>query len=261
MITRIIIISILGIVSACGFSSGNNEIERQIIVNPKQDQDSLSGEVEEEVFMDIPIEYLIGKINPENDSLFLPIPRNRCRLKQEYLHRDALQQYLDMYDTAIKENVNLEVISVTRTFREQQIIWETRWDKNLTAIDAAKKVLKYIAMPGTSRHHWGTEIDVLSSKLAYYNTEKGKREYQWLVDNAHKFGFYQVYTAGREHGYNEEKWHWTYLPVSKHYLKQYREKVDYSNIVGFPGWETAEKLDVIEKYVFGINPLLLEDFE
>ncbi len=251
----------LGMFTACGFSSGNNEYKAKTYEIAETEQDSCVNEIQEEVFMDIPVEYLIGKINPENDSLFLPIPRNKCRLKQEYLHRDALQPYLDMYEAALKENVNLEVISVTRTFREQQIIWETRWDRSLPAIDAAKKVLRYIAMPGTSRHHWGTEIDVLSSQISYYNTAKGKREYQWLLDNAHKYGFYQVYTAGREHGYNEEKWHWTYLPVSKHYLKQYGEKVDYSHITGFPGWETAEKLDVIKNYVFGINPKLLKEDE
>lgn len=214
--------------------------------------------IQEEKYYDLSIEHLLGKIDRETDTMLVPVPRNKCRLRKEYIHREVLEPYLEMHAAAAKENINLDIISVTRPFHEQQIIWETRFDRNLPVVEAAKNVLRYIAMPGTSRHHWGTDIDVISTQLNYYNTERGKREYQWMVDNAHKFGFYQVYTAGRETGYNEEKWHWTYFPVSKHYQKQYREKIDYSHIVGFPGWEAAEKLDVIENYVFGINPKLLK---
>lgn len=232
-------------------STSVDSLTNKEILNLENDENVI------ETYMDIPMHYLLGQITPESDTLFVAVPRNKTRLRQEYIHRDVLEPFLEMHAAAAKEGINLDIISVTRPFREQQIIWETRWNRNINPEDAAKEVLKYIAMPGTSRHHWGTDIDVIGTKLYIYETDWGKKAYKWMIDNANDFGFYQVYTADRETGYNEEKWHWTYFPVSKQYQIQYREKINYSNIVGFPGWETAEKLNVIDNYVFGINPILL----
>ncbi len=43
--------------------------------------------------------------------------------------------------------------------------------------------------------------------------------YKWLVKYAGKYGFGQPYTSGRDSGYNEEKWHWSYLPLAKQFLQ------------------------------------------
>ena len=66
-------------------------------------------------------------------------------------------------------------------------------------------------MPGTSRHHWGTDIDMTDMSVAFYNTRKGKKMYDWMSKNAAKFGFYQPFNANRKDGYQEEKWHWSYF--------------------------------------------------
>ena len=54
-------------------------------------------------------------------------------------------------------------------------------------------------------------------------------------------------------GYNEEKWHWSYLPVAQPYLQEYPNRVSYEDIQGFKGSEAAEKIEVIPNYVQGIN--------
>ena len=65
-------------------------------------------------------------------------------------------------------------------------------------------------MPSTSRHHWGTDIDI-NGFDDYFSEEnkKANKEYRWLVINAPKFDFFQVYTekgeGKRRTGYNEEK--------------------------------------------------------
>jgi len=80
---------------------------------------------------------------------------------------------------------------------------------------------------GTSRHHWGTDIDLNSFNNKYFESGKGKKIYDWLTSNASSFGFCQPYTPKgdhRPHGYNEEKWHWSYQPVSQDitdYAEQY----------------------------------------
>jgi LAS superfamily LD-carboxypeptidase LdcB len=63
----------------------------------------------------------------------------------------------------------------------------------------------------------------------------GAKEYQWLKENAKKYGVYQVYTSkknGRT-GYNMEKWHWSYIPLAKEYLSYYNLKISYDDITDF----------------------------
>ena len=60
--------------------------------------------------------------------------------------------------------------------------------------------------------------------------------------------------GARATGYEEEKWHWSYAPLSSWYLRQYPIDVGYERLTGFLGSETAQQIDVIANYVQGINP-------
>lgn len=168
-----------------------------------------------------------------------------------------------MFNQAKTENINLKIISGTRNFYEQKSIWQRKWEryKNLTPIKRAKKILEYSSMPSTSRHHWGTDIDLNNLNNSYFEKGGGKKEYNWLVNNANRYGFYQVYTSkenGRK-GYNMEKWHWSYMPLAKKYLKFYNENIRIDDINGFKGAELSKELDVINSYVNGISKQLIEE--
>ena len=95
--------------------------------------------------------------------------------------------------------------------------------------------------------------------VAYWKEEnkKANKEYEWLVTNAPKFDFCQVYTekgeGKRRTGYNEEKWHWSYMPLARQYLDLYQKIVTYEDISGFSASEFAEELNIIEEFVFGIS--------
>ncbi len=208
--------------------------------------------------IEIDKKYLLGKFNPEQDSIYVKVPAQYCLIRAEYVHKDVLNDYIKMYDAASEDGVNLGIISAHRTFDVQKWLWDQKFYNSNNPTSVCQGILRYLAMPGTSRHHWGTDIDMLSTKLYYFETEIGIKSYQWLLDNASNYGFYQVYTPDRETGYNEEKWHWTYLPVSKEFQKQYLEKITYNELSGFNGSETAKDLNVIEDYVFGINKELLK---
>ena len=90
--------------------------------------------------------------------------------------------------------------------------------------------------------------------LTYYKGDAGKRMFAWLSKNAAKFGFYQPFCCNRKTGYQEERWHWSYLPLSKLYLHEYIKQVTYADIVGFNGSKSAEQLGIIKNWVLGINP-------
>ena len=111
-------------------------------------------------------------------------------------------------------------------------------------------------MPGTSRHHWGTDIDMNNFENEYFESGQGLKEYEWLVANGASFGFCQVYTEKdekRPDGYQLEKWHWSYLPISKQLTNLAQEALKDQMINGFDGSETAVDIEVVRKYVLGIN--------
>jgi zinc D-Ala-D-Ala carboxypeptidase len=213
-------------------------------------------------------QYLSGKFEPKQDSLFVAIPAAYSgKADVQYLRTEALDGFVKMADEAKKDGVILKIVSATRNFYSQKAIWETKWNgkradwkdvatKYPLAEDRARAILRYSSMPGTSRHHWGTDIDINSVEPEYFETKKGKKEYDWLVKNGARFGFCQPYSVKgveRPNGYEEEKWHWSYMPLSKEFISQYPNTVSYADIKGFDGDETAEPLKVIDNYVLGVS--------
>jgi LAS superfamily LD-carboxypeptidase LdcB len=203
-------------------------------------------------------EFLLGKFDYRKHELFVRVPRELSS-KELYIQQEALDAFSKMYDSAALEKIELKIVSGTRNFEEQKRIWETKWQKERanfqTPKETALKILEYSSMPSTSRHHWGTDIDINSVESAYFKSEKGAAEYSWLLKNANRFGFFQTYTSkenGRT-GYSMEEWHWSYFPLAENYLDRYNELIVSSDINGFMGCETANEIDIIKNYVNGIE--------
>ena len=201
--------------------------------------------------------FLMGRHNYPQDTSFIKVPY-RYAEKSVTIKKAAYNAYLKMYAAAKKDGITLTIISGTRSFYEQEAIWERKWNEvqamnNSDAKKVALAVLRWSSMPGTSRHHWGTDMDLVSLKKNFYTTANGKKVYAWLCTNAPKYGFFQPFNAGRNEGYQEEKWHWSYLPLAKVYLQQYLKKVTYADISGFKGAPVAAQLDVINNKVLAIN--------
>jgi vancomycin permeability regulator SanA len=210
--------------------------------------------------LDLDKTFVMGKFNYRKHANFKVVPTH-LSTKKIYIQKETLQQFVAMAKAAQKADISLKILSGTRSFWEQKAIWERKWKRyeELTPLDRAKKILEYSSMPSTSRHHWGTDIDINNLNNEYFDHGKGKKEYEWLVQNAHKFGFYQVYTAenGRT-GYSEEKWHWSYLPLAHDYLTFFNQHISNQNISGFEGAELAKTLDMRKNYVNGVAQNILE---
>jgi len=199
--------------------------------------------------------FVLGKFNYRKDTSFVKVDAIHAS-KTIYLQKEVYEAFAKMYEAAKAENINLKIISGTRNFYEQKAIWERKWKryKDLSPIKRAQKILEYSSMPSTSRHHWGTDLDLNNLNNSYFERGVGAKEYQWLKENASKYGFYQVYTSkknGRT-GYNMEKWHWSYMPLSEKYLNYYNENIKIDDIKGFEGAELSTELDVIKVFVNGI---------
>ena len=208
--------------------------------------------------------YLMGKFDESVHPDFVKVSAEYTTKTNIYLRKEVYEAYKMMYAAARAENINLEIISATRNFNYQKDIWERKWEfhsvrktKNtLSSEQIAKKILKYSAMPGSSRHHWGTDIDLCNINSAYYLSPKGKKIYQWLVNNAHLYGFCQPYSSKKEitrTGYNEEKWHWSYQPASRVFTEKASRILENSDFTGFSGSESATEIDIVHNFILGIN--------
>lgn len=213
------------------------------------------------------LDYVMGKFDPAKHPDFTTINPPYSDTER-YLRKDVLTAFLKMYEAAKKDGISLKVESATRNFAKQKRIWEKKWTGK-TKIEGGKDatkaypvaktraltILKWSSMPGTSRHHWGTDIDINAFENEYFEKGKGLKEYEWLTANAAKFGFCQVYTDksdGRT-GYNMEKWHWTYMPISKQLTQIAKSYLKNDMIKGFEGASVATEIDMVENYVLGIH--------
>jgi len=202
--------------------------------------------------------FIEGRFNPKKQSNFVKINKKYSSRSNFYLHKEVYEAFIKMSEQAKKDNIDLKIVSATRNFNRQKAIWERKWKKSKLSepMARAKEILRYSSMPSTSRHHWGTDIDINSVRPSYFSSGKGEKEYLWLKNNAKDFGFCQPYTEKgeeRKTGYFEEKWHWSYTKIAKQYTDHVKEHLTNNKIHGFVGSETAIDIDIISNYILGIN--------
>lgn len=205
--------------------------------------------------------YLLGQFDPKNDTMFVVVPEAySAKDSTQYLRKESMEAFCKMADAAKNDGVILKIVSATRTFYAQKAIWEAKWSDAVSTHkkphERAMHILRYSSMPGTSRHHWGTDVDINSVEPEYFANSQGKREFEWLKTHAASYGFFQPYTpkdAKRPVGYEEEPWHWSFAPLSNEYTRQYAATIRYEDIDGFRGSETAKPLKVISNYVLSIH--------
>ena len=270
----------IGLLAACRrVLNGKNEppvqgaLPNAVVADISAPTESIKSTGPEATDPEIDMNHLLGHINPATDAKFSRVTKHYGNRDGLYLLDEVYDAFVQMHEAAKKDGVSLVIVSATRSFNAQKRIWERKWTgvrlvdgRNLAQtvpnpIERARIILRYSSMPGTSRHHWGTDIDLNSVENAYFASGTGLKVFEWLATNAGDFGFCQPYTPkgkDRSYGYEEEPWHWSYRPLAKHYLEQYVEKVTYDDIRGFKGSNTAAQLDVMRHYVLGINPACLK---
>lgn len=215
-------------------------------------------------------DYLMGRFNPETHPDFSRIDRKYADRDDRFMRTDAYEAFKKMYQAALQDGVRLQIVSAARNFDKQKAIWEAKWDGRtlveggqnlaLTVPDPeqrARIILRFSSMPGTSRHHWGTDIDLNQLENEWFDHGEGRKLYDWMIKNAAAFGYCQPYTTKndeRPHGYEEEKWHWTYMPVSQQLTAIATHCLVDDDIKGFKGDYVASHIGVVHHYILGIAP-------
>ena len=193
------------------------------------------------------------------------------------LQLEAHLAFLNMQKEAQKSDVVIKIVSSYRSFKHQNEIWERKFKKynsqGMTPKTTINKIIEYSTIPGTSRHHWGTEIDIIDANahqpkylLAPSNFESdgpfGALK-QWMNINANTFGFYLVYTnLPKRKGFKYEPWHYSYKPLSTNYLRAYR-KLNFNTLLkneellGREQFTNAFTDKYLNENILDINPELL----
>ncbi|MDP8245779.1 MAG: M15 family metallopeptidase [Candidatus Hinthialibacter antarcticus] len=214
----------------------------------------------------IPESELLGKTAP---SLFDGVNFN--------FRQEAADAFVKMQNAAKKDGIKIYSVSSYRGFKHQLGIWNRKYSNYQKRMkkpeDIIAAIVEFSSIPGTSRHHWGTDADLVDDSqkrprnLLYSNhfLKGGLYEnfYRWMKTHASEFGFHEVYTDDPERsGYKFEPWHWSYAPLSVPFLRQWSQ-IDLHKKIAQPplmGREhlTAEFLEVFrQKWGLGINPALL----
>jgi len=162
------------------------------------------------------------------------------------LHREVMPAFLALCEAALADGIDLRAASSFRDFDRQLMIWNGKFrgervltDRegraldatSLTPIERIEAILAWSALPGASRHHWGTDFDVYDAAAMsdvaalqlipqeYAAQGPFAKLTQWLDTHIHHFGFFRPYVTNGD-GVSAEPWHLSFAPLAVRCLEQ-----------------------------------------
>lgn len=197
------------------------------------------------IFLPLNSFHLIQKKYSENQLLGKGNPDLTGDTYTSKMNKEARIAFEKMKTAALKDGINIEVVSAYRSFQKQKNIFENKYkrftNEGLSPIQSVEKIIEYSTIPGTSRHHWGTDIDIIDANYPkpksvleeenFYGNGPYCHLKNWMDRHSESYGFYEVYTKNpNRKGVKYEPWHFSYAPVSKPMLKEY-QKLDIKRIL------------------------------
>ena len=161
------------------------------------------------------------------------------------VHRDLVVPLTELQQSAAAAGFDLRLCSGFRSFDRQLHIWNAKLSGLRPVIDQAgavvdldrlspwqqiQAVMRWSALPGASRHHWGTDFDIYdrAAMPADYQLQLVPAEvegqglfapmHNWLDDKLADWGFYRPYGADTG-GIAPERWHISYRPLAQSFAE------------------------------------------
>lgn len=207
--------------------------------------------------LSIPLRSKLSKKNPYTTELLLGKGKLPLYSESIPLAMEAGMAFEKMQNEAKKEGVILEIVSGYRSYDRQKSIWNRKFKSNkangLSPKQNIKKIIEYSTLPGTSRHHWGTDVDIIDGSKPkegdvlvarkFHNEGPYAELKKWMERHAESFGFYLPYTQNpNRKGFYYEPWHYSYAPLAIPLLKSYT-KLDLNTVLITEGLEGSTYLD------------------
>ncbi len=165
------------------------------------------------------------------------------------MHQQVLAPFQALQRAAGIEGFKLTIASAYRDFPRQMAIWNDKaagrrpvYDTHGLPLDIsvldqwqlAQAILRWSALPGASRHHWGTDIDIydVAAVPEGYDVQLTAAEvsgngpfvalHDWLdkkIYNNESEGFFRPYLRDLG-GIAPERWHLSYAPLAAQYQRE-----------------------------------------
>ena len=203
------------------------------IVNVKANYDWYDSNIVKETDTSLNEALLVNKFNylPNNysDNLDIVDIKNWYAFGERKIIKTVYEKYIEMYNDAKKEGLNLVISSAYRTNSEQERLYNERKDtKGLEYAD------NYAARPLYSEHETGLALDIFTPEYPTIESFENSNEYKWLIENSYKYGFVLRYPKDKEYltGYKYESWHFRYLGVDLA-TKVYESELTYDEYYAY----------------------------
>lgn len=206
-----------------------------------------------------------------------------CLSGNHRLQPAAVNAFIKLQTAAKLAGFNLQPASTFRDFARQQMIWNEKFAGIRQVMDAQSQpmdisglddgqrccaILRWSAMPGASRHHWGTDLDIYDPDLL----PEGQKlqlepwEYQengyfhqltlWLTANMNIYGFYRPFLHDRR-GVAAEPWHLSYYPLAQEAERQLTPQTllaswENQDIAGYD-WLSRNIDSIFKRYITNID--------
>ncbi len=194
------------------------------------------------------------------------------------LRKEAHTSFLAMKDAAKADGILIEIVSSYRSFDQQRAIFERKFQRfaevdGLKPMEALDKIIEYSTIPGTSRHHWGTDMDItqgdkktegdvlVAEKFDTGGPFEGLKK--WMDTHSTTYDFHLVYTdEPKRKGFRYEPWHYSYAPLAIPMLTAFRGKnilqlLEKEDFAGSEHFTSGFIKAYIRDNILDINPQLL----
>ena len=174
------------------------------------------------------------------------------------IHKQMLYDLLRLQKDAAADGFDLKIISAFRDFERQLKIWNLKASGERLLMDDQERPLpferlspteivfaisRWSAIPGCSRHHWGTDIDVYDGNTQTMESVQlvpsetigngpSAKLHEWLdtkIESKSAYGFYRPYATDRG-GVAPERWHLSYHSLSRRFMESYTYSLFKKNI-------------------------------
>lgn len=127
----------------------------------------------------------------------------------QYLKKEAKYHFEKMCEKAKENNYNILAVSTFRSSDYQEKLFN-----NYCILKGIDYALMCSAKKGHSEHQTGLAVDI-SDSSGEYNDFSNTKEFNWMKENAYKFGFILRYPKYKTDitGFKYEPWHYRYVGI------------------------------------------------
>jgi len=196
-----------------------------------------------------------AQLTGRSDTHLAEIPELSARV-----HVHAITALRGLRALAKKAGFDLVPLSAFRDFGRQLAIWNGKYTGErplfaangerldvlgMTPSERVAAILRWSALPGASRHHWGTDVDLVDRNAIpeAYAVQLTPEEFSpggpfaglgaWLDEHAARFGFFRPF-RGLRSGVQAEPWHFSFAPVAEPARRQLTPGVLHETLAATP---------------------------